>query len=154
MHTAMNFPIDGGCRCDRVRIRAKSAPLITMACHCNGCQRMSSSAFSLSAMFLTDAFEVTKGEPVIGGLHAPDLPHYFCGYCMTWMFTRPTQVPHIVNVRATLFDDHAWFAPFVESYTKTKLPWAVTGAAHSFEEFPPMESYEGLMKAFYEQQAK
>jgi hypothetical protein len=144
----MNLPMEGGCRCERVRIRVTKAPVVTMACHCNGCQRMSSSAFSLTAIFLADGFEVMKGEPVIGGLHGADANHFFCAHCMTWMFTRPVQLPHIVNVRPTMFDDHAWFSPFVESFTKTKLPWAATGAVHSFEEFPPMEAYEPLMKEF------
>jgi hypothetical protein len=36
----------------------------------------------------------------------------------------------------------------METHTKTRLPWAVTGALHSFEEFPPLEAYEGLMKQF------
>ena len=144
----MKLPIDGGCRCDRVRIRVTSAPMLTLACHCNGCQRMSSSAFSLTAMYLVAAFEVTKGEPTIGGLHGSDLHHHFCAHCMTWMFTRIAFAPHLVNVRPTMFDDHTWFAPFVETYTKTKLSWAVTGAPHSFEEFPPMEAFDGLMKAF------
>lgn len=144
----MKLPIEGGCRCDRVRIRVTKTPLVTSACHCNGCQRMSSSAFSLTAIFLADAFEITKGEPVIGGLHGADTHHFFCPHCMSWMFTRPVPVPHIVNVRPTMFDDHAWFSPFMETFTKARLPWAVTGAVHSFEEFPPMEAYEGLMKAF------
>lgn len=141
-------PLDGGCRCDRVRIRVTRAPLLTTACHCPGCQRMSSSAFSLTGIFLADAFSVIAGEPVIGGMHGPDAHHYFCAYCMTWMFTRPAPLPHIINVRPTMLDDHGWFAPFMETYTRTKLPWATTGAVHSFEEFPPMEAYEGLMKAF------
>jgi hypothetical protein len=109
---------------------------------------MSSSAFSLTGIFLADAFSVIAGEPVIGGMHGPDAHHYFCAYCMTWMFTRPAPLPHIINVRPTMLDDHGWFAPFMETYTRTKLPWATTGAVHSFEEFPPMEAYEGLMKAF------
>ena len=107
---------------------------------------MSSSAFSLTAMFASDAFEVTKGEPVIGGLHGDEAHHLFCAYCMTWMFTRPVAFGHIVNVRPTMFDDPTWFAPFVESFTKTRLPWAKTGAVHSFEEFPPIEAYEGLVR--------
>jgi hypothetical protein len=40
---------EGGCRCGRVRLKITKRPLLTMACHCTGCQRMSSSAFSLSA---------------------------------------------------------------------------------------------------------
>ncbi len=121
---------------------------MTMACHCNGCQRMSSSAFSLTAIFAANTFEVTKGEPVIGGLHGAEAHHFFCAYCMTWMFTRPVALDHIVNVRPTMFDDHAWFAPFVESFTKARLPWAKTGAVHAFEEFPPLEAYEPLMHEF------
>jgi hypothetical protein len=146
----MKIPMEGGCRCDRVRIRVTKPPLITTACHCRGCQRMSSSAFSLTAIFPVDGFEVTRGEAVIGGLHGPDAPHFFCEYCMTWIFTRPAQAPQVVNVRPTMFDDHDWFAPFAETFTRTKLPWAVTGARHSFDEFPPMEAQEGLLKAFAE----
>ena len=91
---------------------------------------------------------MTKGEPVIGGLHGEEAQHYFCAYCMTWMFTRPVAFGHIVNVRPTTFDDRAWFSPFVESFTKSRLPWATTGAVHSFEEFPQVEAYEGLMREF------
>lgn len=144
----MKLPSEGGCRCDRVRIRVTQPPLITMACHCHGCQRMSSSAFSLTAIFLADAFEITKGETVLGGIQGPDAQHQFCAFCKTWMFTRAAALPHIVNVRPTMLDDHAWFSPFIETFTKTKLSWATTGAARSFEEFPPVEAYEELMTAY------
>ena len=109
---------------------------------------MSSSAFSLTAIFPADALELTQGEPVIGGLHGPDHRHFVCGYCMTWMFTRVAAFPDIVNVRPTLLDDHAWFSPFMETFTKTKLPWATTDAVQSFEEFPPMETFDDLLKAY------
>eukprot|EP01132_Coremiostelium_polycephalum_P021607 gene21607-25645_t len=39
---------EGGCRCDRVRFTVTEKPLITMACHCTGCQKMSSSAWMFS----------------------------------------------------------------------------------------------------------
>jgi hypothetical protein len=144
----MKLPLDGGCRCDAVRFRLAEAPLMETACHCNGCQRMSSSAFSLSVICLAPAFTVTQGTPVIGGLHGPEAQHFFCGHCMTWIFTRPVPLPHIVNVRPTMFDDHAWFAPYMETFTRAKLPWAQTGAVRSFEDFPPLEAYEGLMKEY------
>ena len=59
-----------------------------MACHCTGCQRMTASAFSLSALYPSSGFEVTEGRPVIGGLHGP-ARHFFCPHCMSWLFTRP-----------------------------------------------------------------
>jgi hypothetical protein len=141
------LPWEGGCRCGQVRIRVSAMPLLTMACHCTGCQRMSSSAYSLSAAIPSSGFEVVQGEPVIGGLHGAHR-HFFCGYCMTWMFTRPDGMDWFVNVRPTMLDDPRWFTPFIETWTREKLPWASTPAAHSFESLPAMEEFEGLTKAY------
>lgn len=141
------LPWDGGCRCDQVRIRISAPPLATMACHCTGCQRMSASAFSLSVLVLAADFAVTAGEPVIGGLHGEDR-HYFCPHCKSWMFTRPGGIDHLVNVRPTMLDDHAWFVPFIETYTREKLPWATTPAAHGFAGVPATDEYAALMAEF------
>ena len=145
--TALNLPLDGSCRCGRVKLRISKAPMITMACHCTGCQKMSSSAYSLSAAIPTDGFEVIAGEPVIGGLHGASR-HYFCGWCMTWMFTRPEGVDFFVNVRPTMLDDAGWYEPFIETFTSEKLAWAGTAARHSYPTYPAMEDYEGLMKGY------
>jgi hypothetical protein len=143
---------NGGCRCGQVRFAVSGAPMFTAACHCRGCQLMSSSAYSLSTGYLAAAFEVVQGEPVIGGLHGPTR-HYFCGHCMSWMFTRPEGMDHFVNVRTTLLDEPPQEVPFMETFTSEALPWANTGAKHSFESFPPMESYAPLMEEFARSQA-
>jgi hypothetical protein len=143
----MKLPAEGGCRCGRVRLRITAQPLLTMACHCRGCQRMSASAYSLSAAIPSDGFEVTQGETVIGGLHGASR-HFFCGHCLTWMFTRPEGIDVFVNLRPTMLDDATWFAPFVETFTEARLPFAQTGAVHAFERFPAMEEYEPLTKAY------
>jgi hypothetical protein len=143
----LTLPAEGGCRCGRVRLKISAKPLLTMACHCTGCQLMSSSAYSLSAAIPSEGFEVTKGEPVIGGLHGAS-KHYFCGYCMTWMFTRPEGIDWFVNLRPTMLDDHAWYAPFIETWTAEKLPWAATSAVHSYEALPAFEDYEGLIAEY------
>lgn len=148
--TQPSLPLEGGCRCGRVRLKISAPPMITMACHCTGCQRMTASAFSLSAMIPAAGFEITSGEPVIGGLHGEDSRHFFCPHCMSWMFTRIPRVDAFVNVRATLLDDTAWAEPFLETYTSEKLPWATTPAKHSFETFPEMTDYAGLMQAYAE----
>jgi hypothetical protein len=142
----LELPSHGHCRCGEVQIRISAQPILTMACHCKGCQRMSASAFSLSAAVPTKGFEVIHGEPVIGGLRNPDLRHFFCPQCMSWMFTR--FLPEFVNVRVTMLDDVSWFAPFIETWTKTKLPWATTPAVHRYAEFPPMEEYANLTAEF------
>jgi len=138
------LPTGGGCRCGQVRLEITLPPLITMACHCTGCQRMSASAFSLSATIPSDGFRVTAGEPVIGGLHG-DARHHFCPHCKSWMFTRAKGLDMFVNLRPTMLDDASWFVPFIETFTAEKLPWATTPAVHSYERFPPFEAFEGLV---------
>lgn len=143
------FVREGGCRCGAVRLRISAPPLLTMACHCTGCQKMSSSAYSLSAAIPSPAFEVTKGEPVIGGLHGAS-KHYFCGHCMTWMFTRPEGIDFFVNLRPTMLDEPSWFAPYMETWTSEKLSWATTPAVRSFATLPPMDAYEDMIAGYAE----
>jgi hypothetical protein len=146
--TQPTLPCEGGCRCGRVRVRISAPPLLTMACHCAGCQRMTASAYSLSAAIPADGFEIIQGEPVIGGLHGPAVGHHFCPWCMSWMFTRMEGLEWFVNVRAAVFDDPSWFSPFIETWTSEKLPWASTPAVHSYDAIPPMEVYEALIKEY------
>jgi len=146
--TTANWPLVGTCRCERTRIELSAPPFMTAACHCRGCQRMSASAFSLTAMVLAQNFRVLEGEPVKGGIKGPQLDHFFCPDCKTWMFTRIVGMDDIVNVRPTIFDDPAWCVPFIETMTAEKHAWASTPAVHSFEGFPPREAFPRLMQEF------
>ena len=67
------------------------------------------------------------------------------------MFTRNEGLDWFVNVRATMLDDPSRFTPFVETWTREKLPWASTPAVHSFEALRPLEAFEGLIKEYAEQ---
>jgi hypothetical protein len=139
----------GGCRCGRVRVDVAAAPLLTMACHCTGCQRMSASAFSLSVAVPADGFRVMRGETALGGLGASP-QHRFCPHCMTWMFTRVPEMAFFVNLRATMLDDASWFTPFVETYRDEALPWARTPARHSYARLPEPTDYDRLAAEFAE----
>jgi hypothetical protein len=142
------LPWNGACRCGRTRFAVSAPPLLTAACHCTGCQRMSASAFSLSVAIPAAGFRVTQGVPVIGGLHGKT-QHFFCPHCMSWMFTRPEGEKNaFVNVRPTMLERHEWFAPFIEFWTREKLPWASTPAVHSYESQPAMEDYPQLLEEY------
>jgi len=142
------LPWEGGCRCGETRVRVTKPPLLSGACHCTGCQKMSASAYSLTLTLPADGFEVTKGEPVIGGLHGPDAHHHHCPRCLTWMFTRAEGFDWFVNLRPSVLDDHGWIDAFVELWTREKLPWAATSARHSYETTPEMAEFETLMRAY------
>lgn len=145
--TQPHLPMSGACLCGAVRVRVTEPPLLAAVCHCPGCQKMSASAFSATLVVPTDGFEAT-GETVIGGEHRANAHHHHCPRCKCWVFTRIEPEQGFVNLRATMLDDHAWFRPFLESYTSTRLPWATTGAERSYPEFPPMEDYPAIIQAY------
>lgn len=144
----LTLPIEGHCRCGAVRIEISASPVMTAACHCTGCQRMSGSAYSLTVMIPAEGFRVLSGTPVRGGAKGEELDHYCCPECMSWMFTRIRGVETLVNVRPTMFDNATWAKPFIETMTAEKLPWAHVDAERSFEGFPPMEEFWQLLEDF------
>ena len=108
---------------------------------------MAASAFALTDTYPAEAFELTKGDVVIGGLHGPTR-HHFCEYCKSWVYTKPEGLDDIVNVRSTLFDEPGSERPHVEIFVSEGLPWARTGAAHSFDTLPPMDEWPKLVQSF------
>ena len=98
---------------------------------------------------MVGVFWLSMMLPVIGGLHGATR-HFFCDYCMSWLFTRPEGEADFVNVRSTMFDNAADYRPFIETFTKEKLDWVSTGAAHGFEEFPPEEQFPVLLQQYAE----
>src|SRR5262249_12503394 len=86
--TDWNLPWEGGCMCGRIRFRITAAPLLTMACHCTGCQKLSASAFSLSIAVPSEGFTLTQGEPELGGMHS-EHKQFYCPHCKNWVLTRP-----------------------------------------------------------------
>ncbi|GAA0888988.1 GFA family protein [Rhodanobacter soli] len=141
------LPATGTCRCGRVRLRVTKPAMLTMACHCHGCQKMTGSAFSLSLALPADGVEVLEGELVRGGLQG-EHTHLYCAFCKSWVMTRPAGIDWLVNLRASILDPHADFVPFIETCTDARLSWVSTPAKHSFAGFPAMEEYQPLVEAF------
>jgi hypothetical protein len=141
------LPWAGGCRCGRCRIEVSAPPLLASACHCSGCQRMTASAYSLSLAVPVEGFSVTLGEPVPGGLQGAS-QHFFCPFCKSWMFTRPEGLDWLVNLRATMLDEHQWFVPFVELYTSEGLAWAKTPARYSYETLPDNDRFMAMAEEY------
>jgi hypothetical protein len=138
---------EGGCRCGEVRFAVNGDPLITFACHCNGCQRMTASAFSLSSLYPADRFERTQGDTMIGGLKGAT-KHHFCPSCMSWLFTEPDGMSDFVNVRSTTLDDPAGHRPFVDVYLGEGLAWAASGAQRPYDSMPNDGEFGALTAAY------
>jgi hypothetical protein len=139
----------GQCRCGAVRFAVNDDPLVTMACHCRGCQRMTGGAYSLSSLYAWSDFELTDGEPVLGGLKA-ETRHYFCPSCLSWMYTRPAGMDDYVNVRSTMLDDAPDHRPFMEAFHREALPGAETGAVKRFDTVPEPHQFGELVAGYKE----
>lgn len=146
-------PWSASCQCAGVKMRITAPPMVSMACHCRSCQRLTGGAYSLTLLIPAEGFAVVEGEPVIGGMHRAELAHHFCPHCKNWLFTRPQGMP-FVNFRPTMLDDASWVQPYAESCIEDRLPGAVTGAKYSFEGFPPPEKYGEIMSGFVREGAK
>ena len=81
--TDWKLPWSASCMCGQVQMRITQAPLISMACHCRGCQKLTSGPYSLTLMLPKPGFEV-EGATEIGALHRPDMQHHFCSKCKNW----------------------------------------------------------------------
>lgn len=109
---------------------------------------MSASAYSLTAMIPSRAFRVIIGELERGGIKGPELEHFFCADCKTWVFTRIIGKDEFVNVRPSIFDDPRLSLPFIETMTAEKLSWAETPARYSYESYPSVEEFRRLVEEF------
>jgi hypothetical protein len=143
------LPAEGGCRCGAVRFQVHMAPLLTMACHCRGCQRMTGSAFSLSAAVPEDGFEILQGSTVPGGVDKT-FGHRFCPECLSWIWTKHPMMQGFLNVRSTMLDEPGWTRPFVETCTVEGLAFVTTGAVRSYPGLPSQEEYPALLAGYQE----
>ena len=133
-------------------MKVTEPPMVTMACHCRGCQKLTSGPYSLSMLLPDSGFSVVAGEPVLGGLKA-EHRQYYCPSCLTWVFTRPANTD-LVNLRSVLLDKAGWVVPIMETGTADRLPFAETPAEFSFEGFPDPSEYPAIMQAFADHGAR
>lgn len=152
--TDWRLPWSASCLCGRVKMRITAPPLMSAACHCTGCQKLTGGAYSLSLMLPESGFEVLEGETVLGGQHRAESRHHYCAHCKSWLYTTGDFLPGMVNFRPTMLEDAGWVVPFVDMMVAEKLPGVVTGASRSYPGWPPPEEYGALMEAFANEGAR
>lgn len=144
-------PFEGSCLCGAVRISITAPPLLTVACHCRDCQKLSASAYSLTTMFPRNSFSC-DGELTTGGLHSVGRTHYFCKSCLNFVYSQILGADNRVNLRTSILNEAAMFEPFVELMTDEKMPWARVSATHSFSRYPTsLDELQILMDSYINQ---
>jgi len=122
----ISLPQAGGCQCGAVRYEVTRPPLTVYACHCTECQRLSASAFGMSAPVPRDAIRITKGEPGRWSRTAESgntVTGVFCRDCGTRLFHESSGMPGLIVVKAGSFDDTSWLHPVGHFWTASAQPW-------------------------------
>jgi hypothetical protein len=122
--------------------------MLTLACHCRDCQKLTASAYSLTTMFPEAGFSCT-GELIKGGLGGSARTHYFCKSCLNFIYSEIGEGSQRINLRTSVLADAALFEPFVELMTNEKMPWASVPARRSFSSYPEsLEELQALMDEY------
>lgn len=117
--------IDGRCHCGKITFEAEVDPQAMNICHCTDCQSLSGSPFRASIP--TDAKRfVLHGSPkryvkiADSGAHRIQA---FCDNCGSPIYSSAVEDPQSYSLRVGLIAQRAAFAPKVQIWRKSALPW-------------------------------
>ena len=121
----MTTPLEGGCRCGRVRYRASLDKLPNAyACHCLDCQTWSGSAFS-TQFVLPEEQLVVAGEPAVFELTSSTSGRTSrqraCPICFSRVYNTNSARPGLAVVRAGTLDRSDQLTLVAHIWTKRKL---------------------------------
>jgi hypothetical protein len=124
--TKVSLPLEGGCQCGKLRYRVSQPPLMICGCHCANCQKISGSAFAISAIIDEASFAFTAGE-ARKTEWLSDAGNqrfgYFCGDCGIRIAHGQTPSSGMLSMRAGTLDDVSWVEPSGHIWTKSAMPW-------------------------------
>lgn len=121
----MKYPINGSCQCGQVTYTLKEPPIAIAACHCKQCQKLSTSAFSISAMVAANALEVNgelkewkrtadSGNETVAKL---------CSVCSNHIYHASPARPAHVMLKPSTLDDTSAIEPTIHVWVKEKQNW-------------------------------
>ena len=148
----MAEPIEGGCRCGRIRYRLAVEKLPNAyACHCRDCQTWSGSAFSLNAILPENQLEVAGAPDLYERTSQESGRTSFqrgCAVCFTRVFNTNSARPGLVVIRAGTLDRSDELNVVAHIWTRRMLHGIVIpdGVPHWPESAPPAEFVAALMR--------
>jgi hypothetical protein len=135
----MNYPISGACQCGRVTYRLLEAPLAIAACHCRQCQKLSTSAFSITAMVSAAAVEFS-GEMSEWSRVAESgntSTSKFCPGCGNHLYHLNSGHPGMIMLKPSTLADTSLIRPTIHVWVREKQDWVtIPEGAVAFETQP------------------
>lgn len=132
----------GGCLCGGVRYEVGVEPELTALCHCEDCQKQTSSAFSILVAVPREGLWVwgeslasyeslgTSGHPVV---------RQFCSSCGSPVLSYVAITPDLIWLKAGTLDDRSWLRPQMNIWCDSAQPWVLMDRAiPGFARNPPI----------------
>lgn len=124
--TKVALPLAGGCHCGALRYELSAPPIMIYNCHCTNCQKITGSAFTVSATILENALAFTRGEPKRIEWKADSGNRrfgLFCGDCGSRIANGQIPTIGMLSLRAGTFDDTSWVEPVGDIWMKSAQKW-------------------------------
>jgi len=122
----MNFPAAGSCQCGNVKYDVTEEPLVTYACHCKDCQKLSTSAFSLTMILNRSGLKMLSGKlktwqraTASGGVAVC----WFCPECGNRIFHENPEMPDFIRLKPGTLEDTRDLAPQAHVWTCREQRW-------------------------------
>ena len=122
----MKLPAKGSCQCGSVNYEVTDEPIATVACHCMDCQKLSTSAFSVSMILNRSGFRMLSGElkswerPTASGRVAVC---WFCPDCGNRIFHADPEMPDVIRLKPGTLEDTSVLDPQAHVWTCREQPW-------------------------------
>jgi len=136
---SVSYPIKGACQCGEVTYELLKAPLLVAACHCKECQKLSTSAFSITAMvnakdivFHGEMSEWSRiAESGRVSLAA------FCGSCGNRIYHCDPENPDKIKLKPSNLSDTRIIQPSIHAWVSEKQDWfELPAGIKTFEKGP------------------
>jgi hypothetical protein len=118
----VGMTISGGCFCGALRFQIDAGEYLTANCHCTMCRRVHAAPYVTWLVVPVARFRYTAGEP--NELRSSsDGSRYFCSRCGTHVACVNASHPDVIDVTLGSLDAPEAFAPALDAFADTRLPW-------------------------------
>ncbi len=121
----VTYPIHGACQCGQVTYQLLAPPSLVVACHCRECQKLSTSAFSITAMVKADTVKFEGqmqdwSRPADSGNVSAAK---FCPNCGNRIYHYNPEQPDEIKLKPSNLSDTRIIQPVVHVWVSEKQDW-------------------------------
>ncbi|ANK83999.1 MULTISPECIES: GFA family protein [unclassified Rhizobium] len=129
--------ITGGCHCGAIRYQAEIDPERVTICHCTDCQRLTGSAYRVTAPAQPQNFTLILGEPHSYAKHGDSgalSRQFFCPNCGSPLY-RTDGEGGAIGIRVGGIDQRRDLTPKKQIWCRSALSWS--------ENIEPLPRFDG-----------